>query len=77
MAIYPPKGDTSISSRGSLDFSSYFICLRKRTLKKKKGHRSIVILAEFFSRKVLFTDGRDGMAGPSKGSFNFFQFKIF
>ena len=41
-----------ISSGGLIDFSSYFICLSKRTL-KKKGHRSSMTLAEFFLEKFI------------------------
>ena len=58
----------SISSRGSIDFSSYLICLSKRTFKKKKGHRSILILADFFPRKVLFPDGTDGRTDGRDGT---------
>ena len=49
----------SISSRGPIVFSYVLFWVRKRALKKEKGHQSSVILAEIFPQKVLFnwTDG--------------------
>ena len=41
-----------------LIFLLTLICLSKRTFKKKKSHRSSVIFADFFPRKVLLLDGR-------------------
>ena len=54
---------------------TYILCLSKRTLKKKKGHPGIVILAEcfldfFFAGWV----GCDGVGQWSKVSFIFFLF---
>ena len=54
----------SISSSGPIVFTYVLFWVNKRTLKKKQGHPSSVILAEFFPRNVLF----DGVGWGGMGN---------
>ena len=56
--VYPLREIRSISSRGSIVFTNTL-----STFFGKRGHRSSMILARFFPRNVLFTDGWDGWDG--------------
>ena len=53
--IFIPRREMrSISTRGPIVFTYVLFLVSKRTLEKKNGHPSSVILSEFFPRNVLF-----------------------
>ena len=59
-------------SRGPIVFTYVLFCVRKWTLKKKKGHPSSVILAEIFPQNVLFDGWVGGWTEYQMGPLIFF-----
>ena len=53
--FYPQREMRSISSRGSIDFSSYFICLSNRILHFRNHYTAVTF---FYPENVLSPEGR-------------------